>query len=177
MNEILSTIKNIFEDQFFSDKGSKKTDDTLIRDINGFNIRYPNIITDFHSNLKSAFPNVVIENWTQFFNLDRCIRFLIRFDDENRFICQLSIYGYFSVYQSPYYFIDGKYIFGEKKFIEIGEIEVCNRFYECANILPNSIEWLDRKTLNQTVFDLSIKEINYTHIIKVADTLFTNHYL
>ncbi len=177
IDKIANLITNTFESQYFVDSGSLKTETILTEQIEGFNMEYPNVIAHILRQLRNSFPKAQIENWTQFFNLDRCIRFLVQFDEEERYVYQLSIYGFFSVYHSPYSLCDGKYTYGEKKFINPLEFEVGDKMYECAKVLKEEPVWLEKETLNQIVFDLSIPQIGHKYVIALADVLFTTHYI
>ena len=178
MNEkIFNIISNSFEKNYFLDYGSLQTENALLKQIECFNLNYPTAVKDYFTNLKILFSQALIENFTQFFNLDRCIRFLVQLDEKNRFVCQLSIYGYFSVYHSPYEIKNNLYNYGKKMFIEENEIEICDKLYECSNVIDKKPIWLGRDALRETAFDLSIPKIGHQYLVTVADVLFTQHYI
>lgn len=179
MSNISRIIANTFNRDFFLGYGySLNTEEKLKDQINTFNNTYPNAISDFLENLRKSFPEVQVEDWTHFFSQDRCARFLVQFDEQRRYVCQLSIYNYFSVYHCPYNFANDRYTYGKKQFINQFELQVCDRMYECAAAITNETPiWLEREKLNEIVFDFSTPGFIHDYVIKVADVLFTTHYL
>lgn len=177
MNEILNIINSTFEKDYFLDKGSPKTEMNLKNQIDSFNHTYPTAQKDFLENLRYNFVDAKIENFTHFFDLDRCIRFLVEMENDRRFVCQLSIYGYFSVYESPSRLENEKYTYGTKEFIDKNNLEICDTLFNCSNVISKPPIWLTKEILNETIFDFSIPNINYESKIKIADCLFTSHYI
>lgn len=178
-DKISLIVTNNFEQGYFLDRGSIKTTKKIEEQINAFNNRYPNAISDFLDNLRKCFPEAQVEDWTHFFSLDRCVRFLVQFDEQRRYVCQLSIYNYFSVYHCPHHFANGRYTYGKKQFINKMEVNVCDRMYNCAAAITDEAPiWLEREKLNEIVFDFSTHGfIIHDYVIRVADVLFTTHYL
>ena len=177
MYEINELIKQSFEQSFFLDKGSLITENNIQNNINKFQKHYPDIISKILTNLKLTFPTALIENWTLFHTNDRCIRFLFQFGDHERYIIQLSIFGFLSVYQRPFNKIDGKNVYGEVEFLNDQHV-VANQAYHC---IPDydDFKWLYKAQLDSPVKELSIFNDDplYANIITVADVLFTQHYI
>lgn len=179
MTEIYQIINEQFEKNFFYDSGSAVTNDNLKLRIKEFEEQHPDALIRFLKELKDNFPEAKIENWTQFFNLDRCIRFLVETNKENKFICQLSIFGYFCVYKHTAHIIEGQYDYDKIHFYNPNESEVCDKIYNCS--LKTSVNpiWLKREVLEEIVQNFSLIDSDplFRHEISVADILFTSHYL
>lgn len=177
-NRITHIINETFDREYFTDFGHMDTTRKLKEQIDAFHKQFPSAEIDILANLRASFPGIQIENWTHLFNLDRCIRFLVQFDEERRYVCQLSIYGYFSVYHCPYHLENKRYIYGKKQFINQSELEECDRMYECVAAITNEQPiWLTPEKLDEIIFDFSIPSIKHDYVIKLADVLFTQHYL
>lgn len=177
-NSNIQSVINLFEKDYFYN-GSVQTVNRIKKEINLFETKNLNFPQRFLNNLRTNFPNTNIENFTHFIDNDRCVRFLIEIDEELRFICQVSIFNFFSVYQRPRKVVDSMNEYGEIRFIDKNQSEICNIMYECANICSEDLVWLEKGTLTQLIdqFSSYIPELAYTHEIKIADVLFTTHYI
>ncbi|WP_316735830.1 hypothetical protein [Pedobacter aquatilis] len=179
MKDIYQIIENHFERNYFYNSGSIKTEENIQHLIENFERAHPNLSNRLMSDLKSNFPEVKVEHWTQFFNHDRCIRYLIEIDEVQRFICQVSIFGYFSIYQHAYHLKDGRHVYDNVKFMDKGDSKICDRVYESICGPSFAPIWLERNVLKYVVPEFSLNTCNelYSYEISVADILFTNHYL
>lgn len=180
--DILRKIKEItdnFEREYFGSLGSESTIFNIKKDIESFEERNPELVNSFRKSLILNFPNSNIENYTHFFDGDRCARFLVEIDNQLRFICQISIYNFFSVYQHSMKYANGRYEYDEVTFINNGESDYCDKMYHGLNNLSKDFIWLGREILSQVIPELSILgNVNdYNDEIKIADVLFTSHYL
>lgn len=177
--KIYQIIKNLFRRDFFYDQGSATTTENINVQIKKFEKENPNATTIFLNNLNNSFPNIKIENFTHFFNQDRCIRFLIQISEEKRFICQLSVFNYFSVYQHSVKFIDGRYEYEKPHFVNTNESEICDEIYRCSKVNAIRAIWLSRDILNEVVDEFSILDDDplFRYEIKISDILFTDHYI
>jgi len=172
-------IDSVFDKDFFTDKGSEATVENIQSHIKAFNRSFPNLSRYFLDNLKSEFPNALIENYTQFFNNDRCIRFLVQINDQERYVLQIGIFEIFSIYKHSYKIMNNKYQYDEVFFIDKGEVAIADKFYHCLPTVCEHFEWLEREFLNQEVsaFSNKLHDKELSHIVKVADLLFTSHYI
>lgn len=183
MNEIKKNIYQIinktFERSYFYDIGSDVTINNIQKQIEIFETKFPEIQIRILKQLKSRFPNAVFENYTHFFSHDRCVRILIKINDNLRFICQVSIFNFFSVYQHSAKLINNRYEYGELHFLNRNESDICDEIYNCANEFFKELIWLDRDILNEIISEFSIlnPDVLYNYEIKIADALFTSHYL
>ncbi len=182
MSEIQSNIQsviNLFGKDYFYDSGSIQTVNNIKEEISLFEKRNPDFLVLFLKSLRASFPNANIENYTHFFGNDRCVRFLIEIDEKLRFICQVSIFNFFSVYQRPRKVVNSINKYREISFINQDQSEICNKIYDCANICSEHLVWLNRDILKQVIdqFSSYIPELSYANEIKVADVLFTTHYI
>lgn len=177
--DVGSIISSTFEKDFFYDKGSERTIYQINNHINQFNQRYPDLVCNLLSALKVHFPSATIEDHTQFFNNDRCIRFLLQLNSIERYVLQISIFEAFSIYKRSFKIESGRYYYDEIKFINNGESPICDKAFECLPIECQNFTWLERQTLEKNIPQFSVvqKEPSLSHIIKVADVLFTTHYI
>jgi len=178
LKTIYSKIDQTFEREFFYD-GSEITIKRIENEVRVFKERHPDYVMTLLGDLGKSFPEAKIENWTQFFNYDRCMRFLIEVNEELRFIAQVSIFNYFSIYQHPMKLADSRYNYGDLVFINKDETELCNQIYECANGNSGDFTWLQSDILNEVIKDFSIlaDDKKFCNEIKIADALFTEHYI
>ncbi|RZK23231.1 MAG: hypothetical protein EOO43_08710 [Flavobacterium sp.] len=179
MKDITHFINNNFQRNFFYDVGSEKTKINIINHIERFEKENPNAITDLLISLKKSFPDAKIENWTQFYNFDRCIRFLIEIDYTERYICQISIFGYFSIYKHSMQYAQGTYTYDDISFYNHYESLACDKIHKCLLPTFKNLIWLDRDILEKVINDFSIitDDPLFTIKITVADILFSNHYI
>jgi|GEM_PF-2862371 len=177
--KIYQIIKNQFQRDFFYDQGSITTTENINVQIKKFEKENPNASTIFSSNLSNSFPNIKMENFTHFFNHDRCIRFLIQISEEKRFICQLSVFNYFSVYQHSAKLAHSRYEYEVPHYVNINESEICDEIYRCSNVNSIRAIWLSRDILNEVVDEFSILDDDplFRYEIKISDILFTDHYI
>lgn len=176
---ILQLINNVFEKSYFYDQGSEKTILNISKQIDLFKKKYPSLLMNFLQNIKQSFPDAKIENFTHFFYHDRCLRFLVEITEKFRFVCQLSIFNFFSVYQHPITFQNGKYEYEDLTFINKNESDICNKLYSCTNVRSEEWDWLDRDLLTTVIDDFSIltTDAKFNYKITIADALFTTHYI
>ncbi len=178
MNDIQEIINLNFERDFFFDKGSLKTVKDVEHQIDVFNKKYPNYADQLYATLKEALPNVKIEDWTHFFRQDRSVRFLLEIDEQERYVLQVSIFGFFCVYRRSCVFDGEQYSYGKIEFINQGKHLLTDQLYYC---IPNYNEfpWIAEGTLKEIVPSLSIlnDDKRYSFCITIADALFSDHYL
>lgn len=179
MKEINQVINHNFEKDFFYDRGSLRTELNIKNQIKIFEEINSDVLNNVLTKLKETFPDAKIENWTQFFNLDRCLRFLIELNGQQRVISQLSIFGYFCVYEHSTQLVQDIYTYDETVFVNLNESLICDQLYKCFVSASNEPKWLHREVLEQIFEDFSIIDTDplFSHKITIADILFTNHYL
>lgn len=178
MKEIEKIIETNFERDFFFDKGSPRTVKNIQNQIDLFNNKYPNYVEEISNNLEKSFPNTKIEAWTHFFRQDRSVRFLVEINEQERYVLQASIFGFFTVYRRSCVFSNDKYSYGNAEFINKGESTVADQLYLC---LPNfeKFPWVDKIKLTEIVPSLSVlnEDERFSFKISVADAVFSDHYL
>lgn len=183
MNEIKKKvdliIEKVFVKEYFYDTGSQSTINKVNDGILLFEQTNPEFINSFYRRLCESFPNGKVENWTQFFLQDRCVRFLVQINEELRFIAQVSIFDFFSVYRHPMTVVNGKNEFGEIKFINHHESKISDLIYACTSEYNGQLIWLEKNTLNQIISEFSthIPEVETSFEFTIADALFSSHYL
>lgn len=179
MKEINHLINHNFEKDFFYGKGSLSTESNIKNQTKIFEDLNSNIVANVLTKLKETFPNAKIENWTHFFNLDRCIRFLVEISGEQRFVGQLSIFGYFSVYKHSVQLVQDRYLYDEVLFYNLNESPISDQLYNCFSSVSNETIWLEREILKHVFEDYSVLDDNplFNYLITIADILFTDHYL
>lgn len=172
-------IGDFFDKDFFADKGSVATNAKIQSTITEFTNCYPNLITDFLKELRDNFKSATIENHTQFFNNDRCIRFLVQINHNERYIIQIGIFEMFSVYKHSFKILNGKYSYDSINFINERQSTFTDLFYKCLPMECQHFPWLDSDILDTIVSDFSTieKDPRLSHIVKLADVLFTKHYI
>jgi hypothetical protein len=168
-----------FDKDFFRDR-NESTTNQIRTDVDLFNSTYPDLYRDFLAWVKIRFRDSHLEDWSHLFNGDRCHRLLVEIDSELRFICQISIYNFFSVYQHSIKREGDKYAYGDLNFIQPSESGICDEIYEILKQAGGTnFIWLDRSILHSPIQKLSIfnQEERFAHVVTVADLLFTDHYL
>jgi hypothetical protein len=172
-------IAQLFNKNFFLGNESSSTVKNIQSNINAFNQQFPNLENYFLDSLKSSFSDALIENHTQFFNNDRCIRFLVQLADYERYVVQISVFKLFSIYKHPFAMVNSKYIYEDITFINNQELDVADLIHSCLPTDCKHFDWLNKDILNQIVpaFSVIEKDEKLSHIVKIADVLFTSHYI
>lgn len=168
-----------FERAFFLGQHSEKTIDYIEQEIQEFNKKYQSLQADFEEGLLKFSDLKKLENCTQFFNYDRCLRYIIEFNDKSRYVIQISIFKYFSIYERSLDFVKDKYVYGPVNFINQNEDPVCDKIFSILSLLSSDFIWVDKETLLTTVEELSIinPDPKFAYHTKIADVLFSSHYL
>ncbi|MBD3750324.1 MAG: hypothetical protein IE931_12600 [Sphingobacteriales bacterium] len=184
MNNIITKINKIIKEDFDKDFFLEKRNPIVISHINKKIQHFQkhlddNYIANLISKMENQFPKAKVEDHTQFFNLDRCLRISITLNPTLRFICLVSIYDFFCVYQHPLYLENDKYIFGEVRIINESEIKICDELYNIFKSYFKNIIWIKRDILTKihSEFTFEISKINLIERISIMDILFTNHYI
>jgi hypothetical protein len=177
---------NFIDEGFFQDKDDFTTEIRIRKNIERFSAKYPDLLSRFLSKLKTNFPNAVIDDCSQLFSLDRCLRIRIKIDENTQFICQISIFEFFSVYSAPVNNISGieyqESQTSQLKFIDPDEDNTCDRIYECLIDCNVDFIWLKRGLLEEVIPRLSesdyLGESFYDglYVISVGCVLFTKFY-
>lgn len=172
-------IEKVFVKEYFYDTGSQFTVNKLNEWFLRFEEKNSEFVNSFYRRLCESFPNGQVENWTHFFLQDRCARFLIQINDELRFIAQVSVFDFFSVYRHPMTVINGKNEFGEIKFINHHESKISDLIYACTSEYNGKLIWLEKNTLNQIIpeFSTHIPAVETSFEFTIADALFSSNYL
>ena len=178
--QILTLLdRSFFDDMTHTTASNEKVEIALEE----FTQLYPSFNIELYEFLIKSFPNAVITDCTQFYTLDRCVRFIVEIDSNERLVCQYSILGYFCIYKIP---LPEKLedilknILLETKihFFDPNTSSIADKIYE-FEYKKLSFIWLHTQILEENVKELSIipnGANDLYHYVTFADALFTEHY-
>ena len=182
--DVFEIIDSKFKSRnFFQYEIDLETEELIKSEIERFEVDHPELISKILKQIRTDHPSATVQNYTHFFNLDRCLRLIIEFTNEIRFICQISIFGYFSIYTAPLITYDGiHYESNLIRFIDVNEMDICNQIYNSIDECIPNLKWLPKSLLEEIVFRLTdldyLDDSTYDSVynISVGSVLFTKHY-
>ena len=126
--------------------------------------------------LKSTFPDYVLDNQTHFFYNDRCLRVYALINQDNfysDYAIRVSIFNFFSVVCTNYVVENAKNLLQPVIFFNPGENNFADKAFNILIKYYPEIVWLSKEILIEPVFKLDVFNKNIRKDILLNDVLFT----